>query len=133
MKKRMLALLMSAVVVAGLAACGGDDGAVSNNENDNQQAEQPEDTEGSGESEGEGDTEGEGAGGAEDTAVKPTEPTGQVVIGSGTAVENDWYDTAYENSAFNYKAYSLIHSGGDTLIYNKDGQFEVNPTVVKNL
>lgn len=133
MKKRMLALLMSAVVVAGLAACGGDDGAVSNNENDNQQAEQPEDTEGSGESEGEGDTEGEGAGGAEDTAVKPTEPTGQVVIGSGTAVENDWYDTAYENSAFNYKAYSLIHSGGDTIIYNKEGQFEVNPTVVKNL
>ena len=131
MKRRMLALLISAAMVTSLAACGGgDDGAVSNNENDNQQAEQPYDTEGSDESEGEGDTEGGDQAAGE--AVKPTEPTGQVIIGSTTMLENEWYDPAYENTAFNYKAYALIH-GGDTVIYTKEGMFEVNPTVVKNL
>ena len=131
MKRRMLALLISAAMVTSLAACGGgDDGAVSNNENDNQQAEQPDDTEVSDESEGEGDTEGGDQAAGE--AVKPTEPTGQVIIGSTTMLENEWYDTAYENTAFNYKSYALIH-GGDTVIYTKEGMFEVNPTVVKNL
>ena len=105
MKKRLLALLLSTVMVFGLVGCGND----GNNSNDNPAT----------------DTQQDGS----EIATKPTEPTGQIVIGSSTNLENEWYDTSYNNTAFNYAAYSLIH-GGSTIAYTKEGEWAVDETVV---
>lgn len=125
MKKKVLAFLLSAVMVFGLAACGNKQDSVTNNEDDKTQTEEPGD---------QGNTDNEGEGEEEQTseAVKPTEPAGQVIIGSTTNIENEWYDASYNNTAFNYKAYNLIH-GGTTIIYTKEGMFEADPTIVKDM
>ena len=46
-------------------------------------------------------------------------------------MDNDFYDPDFNNNATNYKAYALIHGYG-TVIYSKEGTFEIDPTVVAN-
>src|SRR5699024_1307955 len=63
------------------------------------------------------------------TGEKPTEPTGQMVIGTITPVDNDFYDASFNNNATNMSMYSLIHGYG-AVAFTKEGQFEFDPTVV---
>ncbi len=120
MKKKFLATLLTAAMVMSLAACGNQE-QVTNNET----AAQEESTQAA-----------ESAAGTEtapaEEAEKPTEPQGQLIIGSITDLEGEFYDTAFNNTATNYKTYNLIHAY-DTVVYTKEGKFEVDPTVVKNL
>ena len=61
---------------------------------------------------------------------RPTEPTGQMVIGSITQVINEFYDTGFSTSETNYNMYDLIHGGYDTVVFSKEGEFQYNDTVV---
>lgn len=64
------------------------------------------------------------------TGEKPTEPTGQLVIGSINDVLNEFYDTGFSTSETNYNMYHLIHGGYDTVVFTKEGEFQYNETVV---
>ena len=118
MKKRLVSLLLVAAMATSLVACGGQDNAVTNNPSESTTDEVT--------------TEKTADAEVETEAVKPTEPTGQLIIGSTTDLSKEFYDTSFSNDAFNYKMYNLIH-GGTTVVYTKEGKFEVDPTVVANL
>ena len=116
-KKRLLSALLVAAMTVSLTACGGDDGAVTNNANDANAAPATETVE-------------EGTEVAA-TSERPETPMGQLIIGSVTDMEGDFYDPDFNNNATNYKAYDLIH-GYNTVTYTKEGMFELDPTVVAN-
>lgn len=118
MKKRLVSLLLAAAMATSLVACGGQDNAVTNNPSESTTDEVT--------------TEKTADAEVETEAVKPTEPTGQLIIGSITDLSKEFYDTSFSNDSFNYKMYNLIH-GGTTVVYTKEGKFEVDPTVVANL
>ena len=65
-----------------------------------------------------------------ETGERPTEPSGQLVIGSITQVINEFYDTGFSSSATNYNMYDLIHGTMDPVVYTKEGEFQYNDTVV---
>lgn len=117
MKNRIVSLLLAAVMVTSLVGCGSQDSAVTNNPSEVMTEEMEATDEASDENVAE--------------AVKPTEPTGQLIIGSTTDLTKEFYDTSYDNTSFNYKMYELIH-GGETVSYTKEGKFEVNPTIVED-
>lgn len=121
--KKVLSALLTVAMVATMTACGSQE-QVTNNES----AAPAETTVDTAAAEGTEAAETEAA----ETAAKPTEPTGQLIIGSTTDLEGEFYDTAFNNTAFNYYMYDIIHGGG-TIVYTKEGKFEVNSTVVKNL
>lgn len=131
MKKKALSVLLAATMVVSMAACGSkDDNTVTNNAEvtppsaaDADTAQTPETTEASSPTTEEADTA---------SMERPTEPGGQLIIGSTTDIECDFYDPSYNNNAFNYKAYDLIHRY-QTIAYTKEGMFEVDPIVVKSL
>ena len=108
--KKVLALLMAGMLAVSAAACG-QSGAVTNNSS----------------------ASGASSDSTAQTVVseRPTTPTGQLVIGSTTDLEADFYDTSFNNSATNYKMYSLIHGLG-AVTQTKEGDFTYNPTVVKS-
>ena len=112
--KQIASLLLAGTMAVSLAACGGQE-TVTNN---------PEDTSSSSSA-----ATSEDATDAAETSVRPTEPSGQLVIGSITQVINEFYDTSFSNSATNYAMYDLIH-GGDTVVYTKEGEFAYNDTVL---
>lgn len=127
--KKVLSALLTAAMVATLTACG-DQESVTNNESVAAPAESVADDaatpdEESAPAEAETQTE------AQDTAQKPTEPTGQLIIGSTTDLDEEFYDTSYDNNSFNYHMYGLLH-GYSTVVYTKEGMFEIDKTVVKN-
>ena len=68
---------------------------------------------------------------ASDESARPTEPSGQLVIGTITDLESDFYDTSFNNTATNYKLYDLLHGYG-TVVSDIDGAFVYDPTVVKS-
>ena len=117
MKKatKLASLLLAGTMAVSLAACGGQE-TVTNDT--------PADTSSdvATSEDGSEDT-------AEETSTRPTEPTGQLVIGTTTQVINEFYDTAFSNSATNYAMYDLIH-GGDTVTYTKEGEFAYDETIV---
>lgn len=117
MKNRIVSLLLAAVMITSLVGCGSQDSAVTNNPSEVMTEEM--------------ETTDEAADENVAEAVKPTEPTGQLIIGSTTDLTKEFYDTSYDNTAFNYKMYELIHGGG-TVSYTKEGKFEVNPTIVED-
>ena len=63
------------------------------------------------------------------TGEKPTEPTGQIVVGSITQVTNEFYDSSFSNNGVNMGIYNLLH-GGATVIYTKEGEFVFDETIV---
>lgn len=127
--KKVLSALLTVAMVASLSACGNQEQVTNNESVAPAQSEAPADNAAEDDAETTAPAESEAA---DASAEKPTEPTGQLIIGSTTDLENEFYDTAFENTAFNYKMYGLIH-GGSTVIYSKEGKFEVDNTIVKNL
>ena len=108
-KKKLLSLLLAGATVLSLAACG-QQTVTTNPSASNSPA----------------PTQSQPAG---ETATKPTEPTGQLVIGTTTDLENDFYDSSFNNNATNYKLYDLIHGYG-TITSDIDGEWIYDPTVV---
>ncbi len=108
--KRLLSLLVAGAMTVSLAACGGSQDAVTNNPTESTATSSAETA-------------------AEPASTRPTEPTGQVVIGTITQVVNEFYDTSFNNNATNYMMYDLIH-GCDTVTYTKEGEFAYDDTVL---
>ena len=119
MKKRLLSAFLAAAMTVSLAACGGgsDDGAVTNNPDVGTVDEF---------------TEAESEDAAQTVSVRPESPMGQLILGSTTDLECDFYDAVYNNSATNYMMYSLLH-GYSTVVVSKDGEWMTDPMVVADL
>ena len=116
MKKKLLSVLLTAAMTVSLAACGSsDEGAVTNNADDANAVESTESA----------DTEAV-------ASERPDAPMGQLVIGTITDLEQDFYDPVFNNSATNYKVTGLLH-GYSTVGSTKDGEWIADPTVVADL
>ena len=112
--KKILSLLLAGLLTLSVAACGQQQ-TVTNNDQGSSSSEASQASEESSDlSSGE----------------RPTEPTGQMVIGSITQVINEFYDTGFSTSETNYSMYDLIHGGYDTVVFSKEGEFQYNDTVV---
>ena len=112
--KKILSLLLAGLLTLSVAACGQQQ-TVTNNDQGSSSSEASQASEESSDlSSGE----------------RPTEPTGQLVIGSTTQVINEFYDTGFSSSETNYNMYDLIHGGYDTVVFSKEGEFQYNDTVV---
>lgn len=112
--KKILSLLLAGLLTLSVAACGQQQ-TVTNNDQGSSSSEASQTSEESSDlSSGE----------------RPTEPTGQMVIGSITQVINEFYDTGFSSSETNYNMYDLIHGGYDTVVFSKEGEFQYNDTVV---
>ena len=112
--KKILSLLLAGLLTLSVAACGQQQ-TVTNNDQGSSSSEASQTSEESSDlSSGE----------------RPTEPTGQLVIGSITQVINEFYDTGFSSSETNYNMYDLIHGGYDTVVFSKEGEFQYNDTVV---
>lgn len=112
--KKILSLLLAGLLTLSVAACGQQQ-TVTNNDQGSSSSEASQASEESSDlSSGE----------------RPTEPTGQMVIGSTTQVINEFYDTGFSASETNYNMYDLIHGGYDTVVFSKEGEFQYNDTVV---
>ena len=112
--KKILSLLLAGLLTLSVAACGQQQ-TVTNNDQGSTSSEASQTSEESSDlSSGE----------------RPTEPTGQMVIGSITQVINEFYDTGFSTSETNYNMYDLIHGGYDTVVFSKEGEFQYNDTVV---
>lgn len=109
--KKLLALVLAGAMAFSVAGCAQDEG-VTNNDSSSQSS----------------DTSGEES---KEESTRPTEPTGQLVIGTITDLDNDFYDASYNNNATNYKLYDLLH-GLATVTSDKEGAFVYDPTVVKS-
>lgn len=118
--KKILSLLLAGILALSVAACGQQQPVT----NDQESSSTASAVESSSSETTSSDAE------AGQTGERPTEPSGQLVIGTITPVENDFYNSSFNNAATNYKMYSLIHGGG-TVVYTKEGKFEFNPTVVE--
>lgn len=116
--KKIASLLLAGLLALSVAACGQQ--PVTNNDQGSSSEVSTSESQSSTSSDAE----------AGQTGEKPTEPTGQLVIGSVTQVINEFYDTGFSTSETNYSMYDLIHGGYDTVVYTKEGEFEYNPTVV---
>ena len=117
MKKKLLSVLLTAAMTVSLAACGGsDEGAVTNNADDANAVESTESAD------------------AEAVASeRPDTPMGQLVIGTTTDLEQDFYDPTYNNSATCYKVQLGMLHGYSTVSTTKDGEWIADPTVVADL
>lgn len=112
--KKILSLLLAGLLTLSVAACGQQQ-TVTNNDQGSSSSEASQASEESSDlSSGE----------------RPTEPTGQLVIGSISQVINEFYDTGFSASETNYNMYDLIHGGYDTVVFSKEGEFQYNDTVV---
>ena len=112
--KKILSLLLAGLLTLSVAACGQQQ-TVTNNDQGSSSSEASQASEESSDlSSGE----------------RPTEPTGQLVIGSINQVINEFYDTGFSTSETNYNMYDLIHGGYDTVVFSKEGEFQYNDTVV---
>ena len=117
-KKKVLSVLLAGALALSLTACGGQQG-VTNNASEAPASEEAAQTQADASAETEQAEE----------SVKPETPSGQLVLGFITDLEGEFYDTSFNNTATNYKAYDLIH-GYATIAYTKEGEFEFDPTVV---
>ena len=109
--KKLLSLLLAGAMAFSVAACSQDQGVTNNPDASSAAASSEAD--------------------ASDESVRPTEPTGQLVIGTTTDLESDFYDASFNNTATNYKLYDLLHGYG-TVVSDIDGAFVYDPTVVKS-
>ena len=109
--KKLLSLLLAGAMAFSVAACSQDQGVTNNPDASSAAASSEAD--------------------ASDESARPTEPSGQLVIGTLTDLESDFYDTSFNNTATNYKLYGLLHGYG-TVVSDIDGAFVYDPTVVKS-
>lgn len=131
MKRKLLSVLLASAMLVSLTACGNNDnGAVTNNESaapkteSTAPAEENDDAEAS-----EPSTESTAP---EVSSERPTTPSGQLIIGTTTDLEQDFYDPIYNNSTTNYKVCGLLHGYG-TVITTKEGEWQTDPVVVADL
>ena len=103
--RKLLSLLLAGAMVFSLASCQGQE-TVTNNESE---------------------------AASSDTAsseAESTEPTeNQLIIGTITQMESEFYDPNFSNAATNYAMYDLLH-GYTTVTSTKEGEYEYDPTVV---
>jgi peptide/nickel transport system substrate-binding protein len=117
--KKILSLLLAGVLAVSVTACGQQE-ASTNNKGTSSSASVAE----------ESGSEATSSGAeTENTAERPTEPSGKLVIGTITQLVNEFYDSSFSNSATNYAMYDLIH-GGDTVTVTKEGTFAFDETVL---
>lgn len=131
MKRKLLSVLLASAMLVSLTACGNNDnGAVTNNESAAPKTEStaPADNDADADTE-ESQTE---EAPAEVSSERPTTPSGQLVIGTITDLEQDFYDPIYNNNATNYKVCGLLH-GYNTVITTKEGEWQTDPVVVADL
>jgi len=112
MKKRLLSIFLIAVMMFSITACGGEEQPVSD----------PTPSEAETPSEVEEPVE-------EETSNIPTEPTGQLTIGSITELSGDWAPY-WQNNAADYDIWNFIN-GYNTVEVTFNGEFVVNDTVVE--
>lgn len=108
MFKKLLAVLLVAVMVFSLAACKTDDGKDKTPSPSPSPSDVP----------------------TEEPDNKPTEPTGQLTIGNTTELTGDWVPY-WQNNAADYDIHNFVNGYG-TVDMTKDGQYLVNETVVDN-
>ena len=118
--KKFLSLLLAGALALSVAACGQQQ-AVTNND-------QGTSSDVSTTSEVSSDLSSSAEAGQ--TGERPTEPSGQLVIGSINQVINEFYDTGFSTNETNYNMYDLIHGTMDSVVYTKEGEFQYNDTVV---
>ena len=116
--KKIASLLLAGLLALSVAACGQQ--PVTNNDQGSSSEVSTSESQSSTSSDAE----------AGQTGEKPTEPTGQMVIGSITQLENEFYDTSYSSAETNYNLYDLLHGGAEAVVYTKEGEFQYNDTVV---
>ena len=114
--KKILSLLLAGILALSVTACG-EQQTVTNDQDASSTPSAVEDSSSQTESSG-------------TDAERPSEPSGQLVIGSITQVLNEFYDTGFSTSETNFNMYDLIHGSYDTVIFNKEGEFQYNDTVV---
>ena len=108
--KKIASLLLAGLLALSVAACGQQQ-AVTNND-------QGTSSDVSTTSEASSDLSSSAEAGQ--TGERPTEPSGQLVIGSITQVINEFYDTGFSTSETNYNMYDLIHGTMDSVVYSKE-------------
>lgn len=113
--KKILSLLLAGVLAVSVTACGQQEASTNNKGTSSSVTEES--------SSVSADVE------AENTAERPTEPSGKLVIGTITQLVNEFYDASFSNSATNFAMYDLIH-GGDTVVVTKEGEFAFDETVL---
>ena len=113
--KKLLSLLLAGAMAFSVAACSQDQSVTNNPDASSAAA---------------SDAASSGTD-ASDESARPTEPSGQLVIGTITDLESDFYDASFNNTATNYKLYDLLHGYG-TVVSDIDGAFVYDPTVVKS-
>ena len=129
MKRKLLSVLLASAMLVSLTACGNNDnGAVTNNESAAPQTESTAPADNDTDAEEPSSEEAP----AEVSSERPTTPSGQLVIGTTTDLEQDFYDPIYNNSATNYKVTGLLH-GYTTVVTTQDGEWITDPVVVKEL
>ena len=131
MKKKWLSVLLAASMTVSLAACGSNDNnAVTNNENDAPQTDNAANTD-QNQTPSTETAETTTTEGAENTtaSARPDAPMGQLIIGTETDLEQDFYDSNYNNAATNYKVCDLLH-GRDTVVVTKDGEWIADPSEI---
>ena len=131
MKRKLLSVLLASAMLVSLTACGNNDnGAVTNNESAAPKTESTAPAEENDDAEArEPSTESTAP---EVSSERPTTPSGQLIIGTTTDLEQDFYDPIYNNSATNYKVCGLLHGYG-TVITTKEGEWQTDPVVVADL
>lgn len=130
MKRKLLSVLLASTMLVSLTACGSsDDGAVTNNENAVSQA-QTEAAAGNNEASEAPSTE---AAGESQEGERPAAPQGQLVIGTVTDLEQDFYDPSYNSNATNYKvSYGLLHAYSP-VVCTKEGEWITDPVVASSI
>lgn len=131
MKRKLLSVLLASAMLVSLTACGNNDnGAVTNNESAAPKTESTAPADDGADADTEEPQTEEAP--AEVSSERPTTPSGQLVIGTTTDLEQDFYDPIYNNNATNYKVCGLLHGYG-TVITTKDGEWQTDPVVVADL
>ncbi|MGX8794941.1 ABC transporter substrate-binding protein [Fusibacter sp. JL298sf-3] len=118
--KKALSILLIAVLMFTLVACGG-------NETDPPTTDPGTDTDQGTDADGDTDTDGDDT---SNEPTAPTEPTGEVIIGSTTDLSGDWIPY-FQNNASDYDIYNFI-GGQSTVGLTFAGEYIVDETVVES-
>lgn len=131
MKRKLLSVLLASSMLVSLTACGGNnDSAVTNNEDAAPQTQAQTEAPAKTDEAAEPSTEATDDAQAGD---RPTTPQGQLILGTITDLEQDFYDPIYNSSSTNYKLTEYVLHGYTTVITTKEGEWITDPMVVSAL
>ena len=112
--KKIASLLLAGLLALSVAACGQQQAVTNNDQGTSSDVSTT----------SEASSELSSSAEAGQTGERPTEPSGQLVIGSINQVINEFYDTGFSTSETNYNMYDLIHGTMDSVVYTKEGEFQ---------